>query len=56
MIRFWIPEDLRDNVDAVAKASGTDRSKALTAFCRWYTGEPDAQLPEPATRKETDRA
>jgi len=56
MARVWVPEHVWKNAGAVATASGTDRSKAVLAFLRWYTGEPDAQLPEPATRKETPDA
>lgn len=50
MARFWVPEDLWKNADAVIKASGSDRSKELIAYLRWRTGEPDAQLPTPAER------
>ncbi len=56
MVRVWAPEDLWTNAKSIATASGIDGSKAVLAFLRWYTGEPGAQLPEPATRKEPDRA
>ena len=40
----------------VAAAQGTDRGTVIKAFLRWYIGELNAQLPEPATRKETPDA
>ncbi|WP_125673643.1 hypothetical protein [Amycolatopsis sp. WAC 04182] len=53
MARVWLPEDVWKNAGAVAEASGTDRSKAVLAFLRWYTAEPGAELPTPAERTET---
>lgn len=56
MARFWLPEDLWATAGAVINASGSDRSKELINYLRWRTGEPGVELPEPATRKETDHA
>ena len=50
-----IEEDLWDRAGQIAGAQGLTRAAVINAFLRWYVGEPDAQLPEPATRKETDR-
>jgi hypothetical protein len=51
-----MPKALWENAGEVAQAQGTNRGAVIKQFLRWYTGEPDAQLPEPATRKETDHA
>lgn len=51
-----VEEHLWDRAGAVATAQGTTRAAAINAFLRWYVGEVDAQLPKPATRKETDHA
>ena len=54
--RVWVPRELWDNAGQITAAQGTDRSEAITQFLRWLTGEPGAELPEPATRKEPDHA
>ena len=41
-----VPDDLWDDLGAVAAANGTDRSKLVVAFMAWYLGRPDADLPE----------
>lgn len=55
MARVWVPEELWATAGEVAAGSSTDRSKAVVAFLRWYTGEPGAELPEPAARIEAHR-
>lgn len=51
-----MPRELWDNAGQVATAQGTNRGTVIKQFLRWYTGEPGIELPEPATRKETDHA
>ncbi len=34
------------DLDAAAKAAGTDRAKLINAFLRWYLRRPGARLPE----------
>jgi hypothetical protein len=50
MARVWVPGDLWKTAGEVASASGTDRSKAVVAFLRWYTAEDGAELPPRAER------
>jgi hypothetical protein len=45
-----MPQELWENAGQVAAAQGTDRGTVIKAFLRWYIGELNAQLPEPATR------
>jgi hypothetical protein len=40
-----IPDDEWEALGAVAKAQGTDRTHAIRAFIRWYTGWPGATPP-----------
>lgn len=51
-----IEGDLWDRAGQVAGAQGTTRAGAINAFLRWYTGQDDAKLPEPATRTDNGRA
>jgi antitoxin component of RelBE/YafQ-DinJ toxin-antitoxin module len=51
-----VEQDLWDRAGQVATAQGLTRAAVVNAFLRWYVGELDAQLPTPATRKETDHA
>jgi hypothetical protein len=51
MARIWLSEQVWKSTKAVAAASGTNASRAVVALLRWYIGEPDAQLPQPASRK-----
>lgn len=46
-----MPRPLWENAGAVASAQGTDRGTVIKQFLRWYTGEPGAELPSPATRE-----
>lgn len=43
---FRFPSDLWRRFAEVARAAGTDRSKVLQNFIRWYIGDPDATTPE----------
>jgi ferritin len=51
-----VEQKLWEHAGAVAAAQSTTRAAVVNAFLRWYVGELDAQLPTPATRKETDHA
>lgn len=47
-----IEASLWNRAGEIAKAQGGSRATVINAFLRWYTGEPGAELPEPAQRKE----
>jgi hypothetical protein len=47
-----IEGDLWDRAGQIATVQGGTRASEINAFLRWYTGEPGAQLPEPATRDD----
>ncbi|WP_020658380.1 hypothetical protein [Amycolatopsis benzoatilytica] len=45
--------DLWDRAGQIATVQGTTRAGVINAFLRWYTGDPTAKLPTPATRAGT---
>ncbi len=52
--RVWVPRELWETAGEVARGNGSDRSDVIVRFLRWYIGEPRAELPTPAERKEAD--
>lgn len=47
-----VPDELWALAGQVAAAQGSDRTKAILAFLRWYVGETGAELPRPASRAQ----
>lgn len=41
-----VPDELADQVDAAARAAGSDRSTITRALWAWYVGAEGAELPE----------
>lgn len=41
-----IPDEEWADLDDAAKSQGTDRSKVVQQFVRWYLRRPGAKLPE----------
>lgn len=46
------PDDLWDDLDTAAKASGSDRSAVTREFWEWYVGRPGASAPQRPQRSE----
>ncbi|WP_181786196.1 hypothetical protein [Streptomyces phytophilus] len=40
-----VDDDLWNDLDAAARAAGSDRSAITRALWEWYVGRPGAQLP-----------
>ncbi|WP_329622939.1 hypothetical protein OG357_23020 [Streptomyces sp. NBC_01255] len=41
-----IPDDLVEAFDTAARTAGSDRSAVTRQLWAWYTGQPDAELPQ----------
>lgn len=52
---FRITDTLWKRFAVVAKANGTDRTKLLVAFVRWYLRVPGVELPERPASPPHDR-
>ncbi|MGA4726306.1 hypothetical protein ACPB67_02700 [Micromonospora taraxaci] len=50
---FRFPSDLWRRFAAVARAAGTDRSKVLQNFIRWYIGDPEGSPPARPEQSDT---
>jgi hypothetical protein len=50
-----VPDEDWDDMEAPVKAAGTDRTKVVNQFIRWYLRRPGARLPErPPARGRAD--
>lgn len=43
---FRLPDDEWELFERATQAAGTDRSKALVGFVRWYNRRPGATMPK----------